>query len=62
MASFRITIECENAAFVDNGPGIEVARILQQVAENVKEQMPMDGLERMVRDENGNTVGFWDYV
>ena len=61
MATFRITIECENAAFVDR-EGNEVAQILRGVATAIEQHMPTDGMERMVRDCNGNTVGSWDYV
>ena len=61
MASFRVTIECENDAFVDR-EGREVSQILRGIATTIEEQMPKDGLERTVKDHSGNTVGFWDYV
>jgi len=47
MASFRITIECENAAF-DNRANNEVAQILRGVATKIEQQLPTDGLERTV--------------
>lgn len=60
---FVLTIDCNNAAFVDPVyPGEdgdrrdEVARILRDAAERV-----MDGDAGNLRDINGNTVGSWAF-
>jgi len=61
--SFRVTIDCNNAAF-DGGWRLkhEIARVLRTIADKVTEQLPEDGLERVEKDLNGNTVALWDYV
>ncbi len=56
----RVTIETGNAAFheVDGAKGIEVARILRDLADRVEEQgCPAVGEFYTVRDFNGNAVG-----
>jgi len=52
--SFRLTLETNNDSFADQ-PGIEVARLLRQAAENVEAGARCENLS----DENGNHVGFW---
>jgi hypothetical protein len=52
MATFTLTIECDNAAF-ENDPLGEVARILREAAYQLDQGQ--DGFK--LRDINGNTVG-----
>ena len=49
----KIEIECSNAAF-DDLPGVEVSRILEDLAENINFSGLEDG---SIHDINGNTVG-----
>jgi hypothetical protein len=51
-----IEIEMDNAAFADNGPGQEVARIIAEYAATCNNS----GMVRRhtFRDLNGNRVGF----
>lgn len=48
-----IRIKCDNAAF-EGDPGLEVARILREYADDVADGV---ALNRKLRDINGNTVG-----
>lgn len=51
---FRLNVESENAAMVDDAAG-EVARMLREVATRVE-----DGAEAgALLDSNGNRVGGW---
>ena len=54
----RITvrIDCDNAAFGD-GAGVEAARILHELAEDMVKQGVKPGDEFWLRDANGNRVG-----
>ncbi len=56
--SFVLRISCENAAFADS-PGDEVARILEQVAQNIRNGVSEGWGEGFCRDINGNKVGEW---
>jgi hypothetical protein len=56
---FELKIECDNDAFGD-WPGIEVARILRDVANRVDGDA--EGTHGGVRDANGNTVGEWRFA
>lgn len=53
---FKLEIECENAAFEDNGRASEIAHILRAVAVRVEHG---EATERPLnlRDSNGNVVG-----
>jgi hypothetical protein len=52
-----ITINCDNAAFEEGMEGLEVARILREVARKV-EYADLDvSLDFSVLDSNGNKVG-----
>lgn len=59
MSTLTITIDMGNAAFEDDAPGIEVARILHNLAGRIEgnpyDTWAMDSLS--LRDVNGNTVG-----
>lgn len=58
MSSFTLKLKTDNAAFGDD-PGIEVARILQQVASDVGDLSGRQIITGTVRDVNGNMVGIW---
>jgi hypothetical protein len=53
--AFTLTITTDGAAFVDSGTEQEVARILQDVAEKLRNGYT----EGSPKDYNGNTVGSW---
>lgn len=52
---FTLQINVDGAAFQEGGKNQEVARILQEAADNVRAN---DSLGR-IHDVNGNRVGFW---
>lgn len=54
MATFKVSIEMDNAAFVDDTGRCEVARILADLATTIEEGGDMN---RRLVDINGNTVG-----
>jgi len=56
MKKVTITIETRNAVFADE-PGYEVARILRNLADELEEGHRPE----IMRDINGNTVGFIVY-
>jgi len=53
MATLKITIKMDNAAF-ENEPATEVARILHELAAHIAEDGPSD---QYLKDINGNRVG-----
>lgn len=53
MASIRITIDTDNAAF-ENDPVREIRRIFN---ESMREQIQLENGEYPLRDLNGNTCG-----
>lgn len=53
MATFRVSIDTDNAAFGD-APELELSRILSELASDVAEN-PLEVIT--LKDENGNTVG-----
>ena len=53
METYTIVMELSNSAF-DYAPSSEVARILEALAQDVREQGPRD---KVLQDHNGNTVG-----
>jgi hypothetical protein len=57
MAQFSLTIDCDNAAFTEDYPGDEIARILRELAEKIE-----GGTLQNIRlnDINGNFVGIAD--
>lgn len=57
MENITISIETSNAAFKDAGVNYEVARILSQLAERIKNDGMDAGEVFILRDENGNKVG-----
>lgn len=61
MANITITINTDNAAFEGESWGLEVARILRDLAaylpDSEAEVGPGAGT---LRDHNGNTVGSWE--
>ncbi len=52
---FRVSIDCRNAAFADDGPG-EVARILRDLAKRIEGHGVFCDVLRLY-DLNGNHVG-----
>ena len=55
---FKLEITCDNAAF-DDDPGMEVASILAQLVDDLRDgEAGHDAL----RDVNGNTVGTWMFT
>lgn len=70
MPTFRLQIQCDNAAFCsndtdgDNEPaarGFEVARVLRQAASSVVDGLK-PGQSGVLMDSNGNRVGSWALV
>lgn len=59
MATFTLTIECDNDAFISY-PGPEIARILENVSYSVRKKIDRNS-EVSIRDSNGNRVGSWEY-
>lgn len=61
MTTFRVSIECDNAAFDFPDREVEIARILREVANRVERWNDHEtGKAKDLRDINGNTVGqFW---
>ena len=53
---FKLYIDCEGAAF-DGDPTFSVQHILSKAALDQK----LWGPKGLLRDYNGNTVGFWEY-
>lgn len=57
---FRLEIEMENAAFVDDPAPHEVARILDKLANRLNRRVDFYiGEGGVLLDLNGNTVGKW---
>ncbi len=54
---FRLTIECDNAAFADDDG--ELARLVLKVARDLDDRPPTSGDSGTVYDTNGNRVGEW---
>ena len=52
-------IDCDNDAFGEIIPGIEVARILRELAERLDNDMA--GAKGVLRDVNGNVVSSWRF-
>lgn len=61
MATFRLTIDCDNAAF--DVPGVELARLLRHHAKLVESTLHdrTDSDAAPIRDVNGNQVGSWQF-
>jgi len=51
---YSISIECSNAAFIDQGPEQELSRILRDLADRLDSEGITD---RALFDLNGNRVG-----
>ena len=54
-----IEIEMDNDAFESNGNGAEAARILKDLWDDIDCFDLSDGDGGILRDINGNKVGFW---
>ena len=57
MSTFKLTLEMNNAAFVDSGEANELARILRELADRIEQDGLDSGEPIRLRDVNGNTVG-----
>jgi hypothetical protein len=52
----RVNVRCSTAAFDDTYPGLEVARILRDIAAKIDSNMA-SGCYQTIFDINGNDVG-----
>lgn len=62
---FKLNIDCNNAAFVDNNAHLETAKILERLQRSLNrdsDQNPLFCGEYMLRDTNGNKVGTAEFV
>jgi hypothetical protein len=59
MATFTLTLKCDNAAFTETYPRHEIARILTKLASDLRDGKVDD--QGKLRDTNGNTVGEYAY-
>jgi hypothetical protein len=60
MATFTLTIECDNAAFQDGDPLVEIGAILGRLATTFALEQGNDS--GTLRDTNGNRCGEYSYV
>ncbi len=56
---FKVTIRTSGAAFEENEPNFEIARLLQEIARRLVFTFEDCG---PILDANGNTVGSWEYT
>lgn len=60
---FRVEIDCDNAAFAEFwSENVEVARILKGVVSDLHRHEKLLFERHPLKDRNGNTVGYWEYV
>jgi len=60
MATFKLEMDCGNAAFDDDAAG-EVARILGVVAKRIEGTGLAEIETGLCTDTNGNMIGRWEY-
>lgn len=67
MLRATVEINLENAAFFDDDnvfdPGPEIARILRNLATEIEQEQPRDGViiwGTILRDANGNDTGMFE--
>lgn len=53
-----LRLNAEGAAFEGNGAAPEIARILRNLADRLEEHLPVPGDRFVLRDINGNDVGY----
>lgn len=58
--SFKLEINTNNSAFDDEDMGLELGRILSEVAEKLDGGEFRVGADVPVYDVNGNSVGRWE--
>ena len=62
MATFNVYINCDNAAFEDDGLPHAVGHILRYLAYHIEHRGELDTHAMgLLRDINGNTVGSWEF-
>lgn len=61
MNLFTVIIDTNNAAFTDSG-GTELAALLSGIAEQLAYTERGDIRKQVLRDSNGNTVGYWQWA
>lgn len=64
MATFTLSVDCSNAAFVDHDvdpyvEAMEIARILREAADSVERGKSDMRFPQPLRDINGNGVGHY---
>jgi len=57
-----LTLAMDNEAFGNDNKGVEVARILMNLANKVAKEDLFVGDSGMLRDVNGNAVGSWHVI
>jgi len=57
--TFNLSLDMDNAAFVDAPSGAELARILRALADRLDGEPTPAGSGGKLRDVNGNTCGDW---
>lgn len=55
MSKFILKLDCNNAAF-DESPELEIARILGELSEKIREN-GLTGFYQNIKEINGNIVG-----
>lgn len=58
---FRLQFDTDNAAFEGEELGLEIARILYAIANDINQRSRADIVEGSARDINGNQVGTWSH-
>lgn len=56
--TFNVRISTDNVAFEEDNLGLEIARILRGVADEIESGVIATGETIRLRDSNGNRVGF----
>lgn len=62
MGSFKLLMECTNAAFDRDDMAKEIARVLSGVAKDVAANGLRASATGPLIDSNGNQVGTWRYT
>lgn len=57
MAKLTVEIDCDNAAFYENDPYVQIRECLETVAHQI--ELARD--KGIIRDSNGNVVGWYGF-